>query len=279
MNLSDSLLTQPAWDVLAELPLVHYRNSDTSAPHLPLEKPFLPAVDRLTYILAGSMTMSVNLHPAELGAGHVLYTAQGSIVVVQSESPDLELYSCSLLAKPLGMSHPHHRFFSPSPALDRRLHTYFTLLGQLGDSSAAVLMPLHQAMLADLFTDGQAVDVADFSTHEHRIFNRFIELVADHALTERRVDFYAERLNISTSRLMSIVRRLSGRTVLQWINLRALLQSKALLVYSDKTVSEVALEVGMADSNYFSRFFRSETGFTPTEYRQSQRTASVERRV
>ena len=279
MNLSDSLLTQPSWDVLAELPLVHYHNSDPSALHLPLEKPFLPTADRLSYIVAGSMTGSVNLHPAELCAGQALYTAQGSIVVVQNESPDLELYSCSLQAKPLGMSHPHHRLFSPGPALCQRLHTYFSLLCQLGDSSAAVLVPLHQAMLADLFTDGQVVDVAEYSSREHRIFNRFIELVADHALAERRVDFYAERLNISTSRMMNIVRRLSGRTVLQWINLRALLQAKALLVYSDKTVSEVALAVGMADSNYFSRFFHSETGFTPTEYRQNQRTASGETRV
>jgi len=69
---------------------------------------------------------------------------------------------------------------------------------------------------------------------------------------------------------MKTVRRTSGRTVLEWIDLRTVMQAKALLSYSDRTVAEVGYEVGMEDANYFSRYFKRQTGLTPTEYRKSE---------
>ena len=44
-------------------------------------------------------------------------------------------------------------------------------------------------------------------------------------------------------------------------------KAKHLLAAGDKTITEIALEVGFSDNNYFSRVFREEVGVSPLAYR------------
>jgi AraC-like DNA-binding protein len=46
-------------------------------------------------------------------------------------------------------------------------------------------------------------------------------------------------------------------------------QAKSLLKDSQKTIMEIALEVGFSDSGYFSRVFHRETGMSPEQFRRS----------
>jgi AraC-like DNA-binding protein len=46
-------------------------------------------------------------------------------------------------------------------------------------------------------------------------------------------------------------------------------QAKQLLTDTDKSITEIALEVGFSDSGYFSRVFRREVGLSPEAYRQA----------
>jgi len=39
------------------------------------------------------------------------------------------------------------------------------------------------------------------------------------------------------------------------------------LGWGDKTITEIDLEVGFSDNNYFSRVFRQEAGVSPLTYR------------
>lgn len=250
--------------------LVFYRASDSSAVTLPLQKPFITSSDRLTYVTTGTIQVSVNMHPFELSGGQLLYTAKNSIVMIQHESSDLVFYSSLLTVTPMGNIHPHHCVFQTDDTLRQRLVHYFALMELMHDSPDHVVDPLQQSMLADVFSGSHPVDVVSHPTRQQRIYNSFIELVAEHAFVDRTVAYYAERLNISPSRLMAIVKQVSGRTVLQWIDLRISLQAKALLAYSDKTIGEIGRLIGMPDANYFSRFFKRQTGMTPSRYRSSK---------
>jgi AraC-like DNA-binding protein len=40
------------------------------------------------------------------------------------------------------------------------------------------------------------------------------------------------------------------------------------LASTDKTITEIAMEVGFSDSNYFSRVFHQETGISPLTFRR-----------
>ena len=64
------------------------------------------------------------------------------------------------------------------------------------------------------------------------------------------------------------LKALTGQTPSQFIRNFRLLKGKALLTSTDKTVAEIAYEVGFTDPNYFSRAFQKAFSQSPTEYRK-----------
>jgi len=81
----------------------------------------------------------------------------------------------------------------------------------------------------------------------------------------------AEYVGVSPGHLTRCFRREVGVTPIEYLNRYRIRQSKALLGMGDRNITEVALEVGFADSNYFSRIFRREEGVSPTAYQRGER--------
>ena len=81
------------------------------------------------------------------------------------------------------------------------------------------------------------------------------------------VEQLAHQVGISVAHLNSICRELAGRSALQIIHQRQLLEAKRQLIYTPMTISEVAESLGFADPAYFSRFFRRLTGTSPSAFR------------
>jgi len=75
----------------------------------------------------------------------------------------------------------------------------------------------------------------------------------------------------SRSHLTEVVRRETGRSVLEWITLRRLTEARRLLIETDLSVEAVALEAGFTDRGYFGRRFRQHTRLTPSQWRRRQR--------
>jgi AraC-type DNA-binding domain-containing proteins len=59
-----------------------------------------------------------------------------------------------------------------------------------------------------------------------------------------------------------------GTTPVEYLNRYRVLQARRLLVESDKSITNIALEVGFSSSSYFSRVFRKEVGLSPEAYRR-----------
>ena len=95
----------------------------------------------------------------------------------------------------------------------------------------------------------------------------FLDLVAAHGATERKVAFYAEQLRLTPNHLSSVIRQQSGQTVMQWLNERTILQAKVLLRGGIDPIGDIAFALGFDEQGSFARFFKRETGMTPTEYR------------
>ena len=83
----------------------------------------------------------------------------------------------------------------------------------------------------------------------------------------RTVKAYADFLYVSPNHLSAIVRKESGRSVMDWLNAHCILRAQVLLRHSDLSVYEVAEQLGFQSATFFSRFFRRETGQTPSAYR------------
>jgi transcriptional regulator GlxA family with amidase domain len=60
-------------------------------------------------------------------------------------------------------------------------------------------------------------------------------------------------------------------TPMKYLNRYRVRQAKTLLLESDRSVTDVALEVGFSGGSYFGEIFRRETGMSPREFRERGR--------
>ena len=81
----------------------------------------------------------------------------------------------------------------------------------------------------------------------------------------------AQAVSLTPGHLTTVVRRKTGRTVVEWIAERRLAQARRLLVETDLSVDEVGQGVGYNDPGYFVKSFRRAHGTTPLGWRRAGR--------
>lgn len=121
-------------------------------------------------------------------------------------------------------------------------------------------------------------------------FKLMTQLASDQALPERgdplerAMTFLSERLDsavpvselaalvgVSASHLTSLFRRATGGGVLADHTGLRMTAARTLLERTDRTVGQIATEVGYSDPFYFSRHFRRVHGMSPSRYREDRR--------
>ena len=76
-------------------------------------------------------------------------------------------------------------------------------------------------------------------------------------------------LCLSPRYLSSVIRDVSGRTVVEWVNQAVILEAKVLLKHSDLLTYQIADELHFPNPSFFSKFFKRMTGMTPQEYQRT----------
>ena len=79
---------------------------------------------------------------------------------------------------------------------------------------------------------------------------------------------FAGRLNISSRYLTDLLKVETGKTAIELIHIALISEAKNRLRKKDKTVSEIAYELGFENLSYFSRLFKKETGMLPAAYKR-----------
>jgi AraC-like DNA-binding protein len=99
------------------------------------------------------------------------------------------------------------------------------------------------------------------------ITKAFKAILEKNFATAKRPGEYAQQLNISTTYLNECIKSTTGYSVSHHIQQRIILEAKRLLYHSDKSVKEIATELGYDDYPYFSRLFTKVTGMTALAFR------------
>ena len=103
---------------------------------------------------------------------------------------------------------------------------------------------------------------------ENALVSRFLEMVFNRNEKPGKVADYAETLFITPNYLNRLVRANTGHSAMEWIEISRLNLAKSLLKQNRLQVSEIAAAVGIDDQSYFTRFFKKNEGYTPTQYRE-----------
>ncbi|MWB95307.1 helix-turn-helix domain-containing protein [Flavobacterium sp. GA093] len=108
--------------------------------------------------------------------------------------------------------------------------------------------------------------------HSYNIkIDAFEQLLEHNFKAEKAPSFYAEKLNITLKHLNRICNEILQKTATEVIMDRVILEIKRMLIDKQLAVNEVAYKVGYDDYSYFSRVFKKQTGFSPTEFRNAVR--------
>ena len=99
-------------------------------------------------------------------------------------------------------------------------------------------------------------------------FRQLISLLHEHYKTERSVEFYANKMNLTPKHLSRVVRNHSGKSVHQWIDEYVVLEIKNLLKYSDMSIQQISYELNFPNPSFMGQYFKRITGKTPGEYRK-----------
>ena len=97
----------------------------------------------------------------------------------------------------------------------------------------------------------------------------FRRLVDRHFRDNWPVERYVDSLGTTPHLLAKACHGAFGLSAKEFINERRLLEAKRLLLFTVRSIEDIAYEVGLREAAYFSRFFKIRTGAAPREWRAS----------
>ncbi|MDE6480596.1 MAG: substrate-binding domain-containing protein [Muribaculaceae bacterium] len=103
---------------------------------------------------------------------------------------------------------------------------------------------------------------------ESEFYSRFVALVQERLSDpDLQISEIASAMNLGQSQFTRKIKALTNYTPVELIRRMRLQKAKTLLLGSEKTVSEIAFEVGFTSLAYFSKCFKEEFGTSPSTSR------------
>ncbi|MBO6117183.1 MAG: helix-turn-helix transcriptional regulator [Bacteroidales bacterium] len=109
------------------------------------------------------------------------------------------------------------------------------------------------------------IQSSDISYRSLELYKQFMKLLRQNYDFSLSYEDYSSQLCISKSHLRNIVKQITGKSITKVINAEIIRKSKMLLS-ENITVKDITEKLKFENYEYFHQFFKSETGFTPSEF-------------
>lgn len=111
-------------------------------------------------------------------------------------------------------------------------------------------------------------EVVEGRTRQGAICQEFLMLVEKYASEHREMGFYADTLCITPKYLSVVVKKVSGRSPVEWIDSTVMRYARTLLTSSDMTVQQISAELNFPNPSFFGQYFKRHEGITPKQFRK-----------
>lgn len=101
-------------------------------------------------------------------------------------------------------------------------------------------------------------------------FNRFLQILSSEDVKHRPIDFYADRLCISSKYLSVICSKVSGKSARQWIDEYTVEDIRYHLFNTDYSIKEIAYRLGFENLSFFGKYVKRHFGKSPSELRSAR---------
>lgn len=142
---------------------------------------------------------------------------------------------------------------------------------QKSDSSLSMLRAYMHILIVTLFRIYAKKQNKNILDPSNAIVRKFRQLVSENYLTAHSVQEYADLIGISSTHLRDTVKGITGYSPGQLIRQEIIFEAKRRLANTELTTAEIGYTLNFEDTSYFSRFFKRETGKSPSIYREEIR--------
>lgn len=108
----------------------------------------------------------------------------------------------------------------------------------------------------------------EFRKTQNATFKNFLLLLEEHYKKPEGVNFYAEKLFMSSRNLNLICQEIVHQSISEIIETRKLTEAKNLLITTKMGIAEIGYELGFKEKTYFTHVFKRKAGVTPSEFRE-----------
>lgn len=170
-----------------------------------------------------------------------------------------------LLAK---FSSQHCLSVSNNETIDQLFHLLAKEYTVNSEQSFHIIEGLLKALLAKILEISKPVIRS--SEHRSDLYQSFLELLQAGTVIKNSVQFYAEQLNTSPQNLNAACRKAIDQSATEVLAEFIISEANRLLLYTNNTVSQIALTLDFIDASHFVKYFKRITGATPQAFRLSR---------
>lgn len=106
------------------------------------------------------------------------------------------------------------------------------------------------------------------SARRTEIFLRLIQLIDRNYMSQRGVEFYADKMFLSPKYLSELCKSVCGYTVQELVFKAIIRKSMSMLDGTNKTVQEISEDLNFPNASSFGTFFKKHVGVSPQKYRE-----------
>lgn len=200
-------------------------------------------------------------------------TSSGYIMHLAHEVLDNPLLSNLHINKVRLFSSDEIPLFKLSPGIEKRTQAILEMIDELLGSHLnhkddAILSLLNTFFI---YCDGQCniKSVASNNNSKANVVYQYKKLVDKWVCEHHDVLEYANLLNITPKYLNECVKEVLFVSAKSIIIEQLLMRSRHALKFTSKTGKEISFELGFSSPDYFTNFFKTHTGITPSALRKS----------
>jgi AraC-like DNA-binding protein len=101
------------------------------------------------------------------------------------------------------------------------------------------------------------------------LVKNFKAIVEKHYMNWHQVKDYADALNVTPNYLNEVIKLAVHTSAKDFIQSRIILEAKRMLIFTEKSGKEIGFELGFEDPSHFSKFFKSNTGQSLQDFKES----------
>lgn len=159
-----------------------------------------------------------------------------------------------------------------SPGIEKRIQSILEMIDELISTNLKHREDAILALLNTFFVycDGKCniKSVITDNNSKSALVYKFKKSIDQHISECHRVGEYAKSLNVSDKYLNECVNEILGVNAKSLIDEQLVMCSRHELKFTDKSVKEIAFELGFSSSDYFSSFCKKHMGYAPSDFRK-----------